>query len=67
MESSLRLLSDPAHMTVNRHRFPEVEPEESEKTKEMIKKLKSPLRAKNTLPEGYRPAPPVKQALNLDD
>lgn len=54
-------------MTVNRHRFPQVEPEESEKTKEMIKKLKSPLRAKNTLPEGYRPAPPVKQALNLDD
>lgn len=61
----MRLLSDPAHMTVNRHRFPEVE--ESEKTSEMIKRMTSPLRAKNTLPEGYRPAAPVKQALNLDD
>ena len=33
----------------------------------MIKKMTSPLRAKNTLPEGYRPAKPVKQALNLDE
>jgi len=63
----MRLLSDPAHMTVNRHRFPQVEPEESEKTREMIKKMKSPLRAKNTLPEGYRPAKPVKQALEVND